>query len=382
MRKGIYLSVFLLEIIVLASSLFATSSAVADDEINIDSLRKVYSRSSDRWPKPTLDAGVIFRELEMLPDPPINANKDSLKPTILLGRTLFFDPRLSGSNQISCSSCHNQDLFWTDGRKLALGHDHQRNKRSTPSLENVWAQKRLFWDGRAKSLAEQAFLPIASDIEMHQDIKKLPKKLWKIKGYRNLFQAAYGTSGIDAEKIMNALSIFQQTLSSGRSNFDFFMGGLSSRLTDQEVLGLHLFRTKARCINCHNGPFLTDGEFHNLGQTFYGNPTKEDLGLYNTTKNPADVGKFRTPGLRNAGRTHPWFHRGQFDHLGAMMIMYNSGFDVPSPSPENLKNPMYPRLSPHIKPLNLSASEINAIIAFIESLNSNPDAAEPPELPK
>lgn len=382
MHKGIYFSIVLLEIIFLTFSLSNQAEEVKNTDIPIDSLRKIYSRSSDRWPKPTLDSGVVFHELDILPDPPITAEADSLKETILLGRTLFFDPRLSGSNQISCSSCHNPDLFWTDGRKLALGHDHLRNTRSTPSLENVWAQKKLFWDGRANSLSEQAFLPISSAIEMHQEIKKLPKKLWKIKGYRDLFQAAYGNPKISSERIMNALSVFQQTISSNRSNFDFFMAGLSSRLTDEEVLGMHLFRTKGRCINCHNGPLFTDGEFHNLGQTFYGDKAKEDLGLYNTTKNPANVGKFKTPGLRNSGRTHPWFHRGQFDHMGAMMIMYNAAFGVKEPTAEQLKDPMFPKLSPHIKPLNLTSDEQNAIIAFVESLNSNPDNTEPPVLPK
>lgn len=348
----------------------------------LDSLRKVYSRSSDRWPTPTIDSGIVFRELGILPDPPLNADMDSVKYLVDLGKTLFFDPRLSGSNQISCSSCHNPDLFWTDGRRLALGHDHQRNTRSTQTIENVWFQKKLFWDGRAETLEEQAKFPITSDIEMHQDMKKIPGKLRKIKGYKPLFTLAYGDAQITEDRVLHALSIFQQTVSSHYTTFDFFLGGQSSRLTDQELLGMHLFRTKARCINCHNGPLLTDGQFHNLGQTFYGDSIRQDLGLYTTTKNPADVGKFRTPSLRNVTRTHPWFHRGQFTHLVPVLVFYNIAFNVKPPTEEQLKDPLFPKLSPHIKPLGLTGAEQAAIIAFLESLASNPDTDSPPALPK
>ena len=348
----------------------------------LDSLRKVYSRSFDRWPAPHIDSGIVFRELGILSEPPLRADLDSVRYLVDLGRTLFFDPRLSGSNQISCSSCHNLDLFWTDGRKLALGHDHQRNIRSTQTIENVWFQKKLFWDGRAATLEEQARLPIGADVEMHQEIKKIPGKLRKIKGYRSLFTLAYGDAGITEMRILKALSIFQQTVSSNYTSFDFFLAGMSSRLTDQELFGLHLFRTKGRCINCHNGPLLTDGQFHNLGQTFYGDSLKQDLGLYNTTKNPEDVGKFRTPGLRNVMRTHPWFHRGQFTHLVPMMVFYNAAFNITPPTVEQLKDPMFPKLSPHIKPLGLTGAEQSAIIAFLESLTSNPDDTDSPVLPK
>lgn len=348
----------------------------------IDSLRKVYSRSSDRWPAPTIDSGVVFREIGLLPDPPLNAKMDSLKYLAALGKTLFFDPRLSGSNQISCGSCHNPDLFWTDGRRLALGHDHQQNTRSTQTIENIWFQKKLFWDGRANSLEEQAKFPITSEIEMHQKLSKIPGKLRKIKGYKPLFLNAYGDTHITEYRILHALSIFQQTVSSHYTTFDFFVGGLSSRLSDQELLGMHLFRTKARCINCHNGPLFTDGQFHNLGQTFYKDSLREDLGLYNTTKNPEDVGKFRTPGLRNVTRTHPWFHRGQFTHLVPVLVFYNTAFNVPPPTAEQRKDPLFPKLSPLIKPLGLTGTEQAAIIAFLESLASNPDNDPPPALPK
>src|SRR5690606_15308009 len=133
------------------------------------------SRPPAQWPAPFLDQEAVFTELGPLPVSPIN--KDSLKEEIQLGRVLFHDPRLSGSNQISCSSCHAVDLNWTDGRRVAVGTDHKTTSRNTPSIQNTWFQKALFWDGRATSLEEQAPISIANPHEMNQNPAELPAKL-------------------------------------------------------------------------------------------------------------------------------------------------------------------------------------------------------------
>ncbi len=160
---------------------FQSVSFNSGNELSIDSLRKVYSKSTSQWPKPTLDEGAVFQELGELPSSPVNLKNDSVSKVAELGKILFFDPRLSGSNQISCSSCHAPDLHWADGRQVSIGHDHLTNIRNSPSLENVWSVKKLFWDGRANSLEEQAQNPVEAHNEMRQDIKALPKKLGKIK---------------------------------------------------------------------------------------------------------------------------------------------------------------------------------------------------------
>jgi len=340
-----------------------------DDELSIDSLRKVYSKPTDQWPKPTVDKDAVFQELGELPPSPVDLKNDSVKNVVELGKILFFDPRLSGSNQISCSSCHAPDLHWTDGRQVSVGHDHLTNIRNAPSLENVWFYKRLFWDGRATSLEEQAESPVAAHNEMHQDMKVLPKKLNKIKGYQPYFAAAFGSKEITNKRIFESLATFQRSIISRRTPFDRFLANDKKALSDQQLVGLHLFRTKARCINCHNGPLFTDNEFHNDGLTYYGRKY-EDLGLYNVTKKPEDVGKFKTPGLRNVMKTAPWFHNGLFPDMDGVMNMYNVGMPNQRVKPEQVNDPLLPKNDKLLKGLMLSKAEKDAVISFLDALSS------------
>jgi len=348
---------------------FQSANFNEEDDLSIDSLRKVYSKPTDQWPKPTVDQGAVFQELGELPFSPVDLKNDSVKKIVELGKILFFDPRLSGSNQISCSSCHAPDLHWADGRQVSVGHDHLSNIRNAPSLENVWFYKRLFWDGRANSLKEQAVSPVAAHNEMHQNIKALPKKLVKIKGYQPLFKGAFGSKEVTNERIFESLATFQRSIVSRRSPFDRFLAKDKKALTDQQLMGLHLFRTKARCINCHNGPLFTDNEFHNDGLTYYGRKY-EDLGLYNVTKKPEDVGKFKTPGLRNVMKTAPWFHNGLFPNIDGVMNMYNIGMPVQRVRPEQKNDPLLPKNDKLLKGLMLSKAEKDAVISFLDALTS------------
>jgi len=350
--------------------------------IHPDSLRSIYSKPSNQWPKPEIDSGINWEELGILPPSPLAGAKDSLQTVIALGKILFYDPRLSGSNQISCISCHAPEMNWADGRKVSLGHNQAANSRNSPSLENVWALKKLFWDGRASSLEDQLTGPIASDIEMHQDLKKLSGKLSKIKGYRPLFTAAFGDKKITQDRIIKALSTYEKTFTSRKSDFDYFLEGNKKRMTDQQLEGLHLFRTKARCMNCHNGPLFTDNDFHNLGLTYYGRDKYEDLGRYTITKKPEDVGKFKTPGLRNVLRTRPWFHNGLFDNIEGVMNMYSNGMPQPKPTPAQLNDPLFPQTDIHIKRLNLTKTEKEAIISFLGAITTEPWGISAPVLPE
>ena len=348
---------------------FQSTNFNDDEELSIDSLRKVYSKPTDEWPKPTVDKGAVFQELGELPPSPVDLKNDSVKKVVELGKILFFDPRLSGSNQISCSSCHAPDLHWSDGRQVSVGHDHLTNIRNAPSLENVWFYKRLFWDGRAASLEEQAESPVAAHNEMHQDMKTLSKKLSKIKGYQPFFVDAFGSKTITNKRIFESLATFQRSIVSRRTPFDRFLARDKKALTDQQLVGLHLFRTKARCINCHNGPLFTDNEFHNDGLTYF-KRKYEDLGLYNVTKKPEDVGKFKTPGLRNVMKTAPWFHNGLFPDMDGVMNMYNVGMPVQRVRAEQVNDPLLPKNDKLLKGLMLSKAEKDAVVSFLEALSS------------
>lgn len=153
-------------------------------------LRRIYSRPSNEWPKPFIDSGIIWNELAALPESPLEKYKDSLKHIIELGKILFFDPRLSGSGKISCATCHQPELNWTDGKEKSVGHEGAINKRNSPTIQNTWFYHRLFWDGRAKDLQDQAFAPIVSESEMGSDMPQVMMKLRRINEYKDLFKKA------------------------------------------------------------------------------------------------------------------------------------------------------------------------------------------------
>lgn len=345
-----------------------------------DSLRILYAQDPKNWPAPWVDAGVDWEELGLLPRDS-NLAKTFANPKVILGKTLFFDPRLSGSNQISCASCHEPDLSWGDGRTLSIGHDHLPGTRNTNSLLNIGLFKELFWDGRSKSLEDQAINPIATLHEMNQEPPALGYKLSQIEGYKPLFEAAYGDAKINLDRIVDALATFQRTIRSRKSRFDEFLEGRYTRMTDLEIEGLHLFRTKARCINCHNGPLMSDQKYHNLGLTYYGRKY-EDLGRYLVTEDPQDVGKFRTPSLRDVMRTRPWMHNGLFDEIEGILNMYIAGMPQPRPTEAQKNDPLFPKTDTLLKPLDINQHEKKALMAFLEAITASPVRVERPTLPK
>lgn len=377
-----YVPAFLFVTIITMGSIFSfsgNSSYTSASQSLIDSLRQRYLRSPDTWPRPQVGVGVAYKELGVIPSSPLNV--DSLKNEIELGKVLFHDPRLSSSNQISCFSCHAPELNWTDGRRVAIGHDHLRTRRNTPSIENAWAQKNYFWDGRANTLEEQAPHSISNPLEMNQDPAELPQKLSQINGYKELFSKAFGTEDITLDKMTTALATFQKTLVSQKSDFDHFLEGESKRLSDQQVHGFHLFRTKARCVTCHNGPFFTDGNFHNIGMTHY-QESNEDLGRYHITMDPKDVGKFKTPSLRNVMRTSPWFHNGLFDDIHEVIDKYNEGMDRPLRKPGQENDPNFPVTTHLLNPLGLNPQEKLAIVEFLKAISTTPIKLQEPVLPQ
>lgn len=378
MKKGLVILILVFSFLLVLS--FRSVEFIGNAE-TVDSLRKKYTQPINKWPKPTIDKGINYVEFGLLPEIAIDLSVDSNRNRVELGKILFFDPRLSASNEISCASCHKPELNFTDGLDVSLGHKKAKNTRNSPSLENVAFYKTLFWDGRAQTLEEQANGPLSSEVEMHQDMKVLPKKLRKIKGYRKLFANAFGDERIDNDRVLKSIADFQRTLISGLSDFDKFISGDKQALTDQQIVGLNLFRTKARCMNCHFGPLFTDQDFHNLGLSNFGEKN-QDLGRYLATKKPEDVGKFKTPGLRNVMKTGPWFHNGSVNNMETLMGLYNMGMPFPAFTMAQLDDPLLPKHDKLLRGIRLSNSEINAVIAFLHSLSSPNPKIDIPKLPR
>ncbi len=356
MRKATLFSIFIIVVIILGSF------TIRDDSTT--SLRRMYSRPAAEWPKPFVDEGVKWRELGKLPGTPLAGKMDSLHHLVNLGKVLFFEPRLSGSGKISCVTCHNPELSWTDHKERSIGHADAINKRNSPTILNSWFYERLFWDGRSTSLEDQAFGPINSESEMNGDMPGLPRKLRQIKAYAALFDSAFGDASINPNRITEALAVFQRTIVSRESRFDEFLEGNSGALTNSELRGLHLFRTKARCINCHNGPLLADNLFHQNG--FGG----EDKGFFFVTHLDTDLGKFKTPSLRDVNFTGPWMHSGQEKKLEGIIEKYNKAEFPEKPAVDKL-----------IRPLGLTKSEKKDLLAFLKAISAPPPVFEKPVLP-
>ncbi|NOT58348.1 MAG: c-type cytochrome [Deltaproteobacteria bacterium] len=283
-----------------------------------------------------------------------------------LGKTLFFDPRLSGSNWISCATCHNPALSWGDGLPKAIGHGMTELTRRTPAIWNLaWATS-LFWDGRTASLEEQALGPIAAQAEMNLSLDKMVAKLKGIPQYGPLFASAYANEPISEKTVAKALATFERTVISGKAPFDRWMEGDESAVSAAAKQGFVLFNTKANCVACHSGWRLTDDSFHDVGLA------GEDRGRGTQLEGIEEAQfTFKTPTLRNVERRAPYMHDGATPTLEAVIDLYNRGGDVRRPS-----------LSPQIKPLHLTAKEEQDLLAFLHTLTSVDAPVTVPTLPQ
>jgi cytochrome c peroxidase len=286
---------------------------------------------------------------------------------IALGKTLFFDPRLSGSNWISCASCHNPSRGWSDGLPTGIGHGMQVLKRATPALLNCGFNTTLMWDGRAPSLEEQALGPIAAEAEMNQDLPGLVRKLSAIPGYLPMFEAAYTGEGISEKTIGKAIAAYERTILSGESPFDRWRKG-DARAVDASVKrGFAVFEGKGKCVKCHEGFNFTDNGFHNLGLRNTGG--EEDVGRFAQRPVKVAYGAFRTPTLRDVELTSPYMHNGIYGTLEEVVEHYDRGGDVT----ENL--------SPNMTPLGLSEREKADLVSFMKSLTGKQMVVTLPQLP-
>lgn len=290
------------------------------------------------------------------PNTYVPADNPLTKEKIELGRALFFDKRMSKDNTIACASCHMAKKGFGDGMPVSTGIKGQKGGRSAPVSFNRVYSKAQFWDGRAATLEDQSIGPFANPIEHgFASHDEMVAKMKKMPGYRKLFQEVFGGE-ITIQDVGRAVASFQRTILSGNSAVDKYdLGGDQNALSDSAKRGLELFRGKARCTRCHSGFNFTDEKFHNLGIGWDDN--KVDLGRYMETKNPEDIGAFKTPTLREIARTAPYMHDGRFKTLEEVVKFYNQG-GVKNPHQDNT-----------IIPLEMTDEEQQDLVAMLKSLN-------------
>ncbi len=282
-----------------------------------------------------------------------------------LGKILFFDPRLSGTNTMACSTCHNPLLGFGDGLPRAIGAGGKILPRHTPSLLNVAFSQNLQWDSEFTHLEDQALNPIRKNTEMNQDLKRLPGELKKIKGYVALFAEAFPGEEISTQNIARALAAFQRTIISGNSPWENFISGDDNALSLDARMGLVLFHEKARCHSCHMGWTLSDGALYDVGHK------GDDRGRGALTKHYYENFKFRNPALLDVATHPPYMHDGSLATLADVVEFYDRGGDVKRPT-----------LSSDVRPLNLTSQEKAQLLAFLNALTSKQEPMTTPDLPE
>lgn len=282
---------------------------------------------------------------------------------INLGKTLFFDHRLSKNKNQSCATCHNPNLGFGEGMSHGFGTKGNKLGRNTPHIYNLAWATTFFWDGRSETLEDQAVGPIEAEGEMAMPMPKFLERVRSIKGYKPLIKKAFGDEKISKDRVASAIASFERTIIVDDTPFDKYLAGDKTAMTPKAIEGLDLFKGKALCIQCHDGPNLTDDSFHNLGID------DKDLGRGKIIKDKSLNGAFKTPGLRNVLMTAPYMHNGQEGSIEDVIRFYNKGGG---------KGPNKDKL---MVPLNLTEQEIFSLIAFMGSLNQKLDIF-PPKLPK
>ena len=286
---------------------------------------------------------------------------------IRLGQHLFYDPILSSTNTMSCSSCHLPEKAFTDGLAFSQGAQGEFTSRSSMSLVNsAYSTNRLFWDGRTETLESQALLPVEDEIELIHDWDEVEEDLKNHPTYPKMFREAFGIEDSDEitrDLATKALAQFQRIIISGNSRYDKWENG--GVFTDEELMGFELFFERnplirdAECGHCHNAPLFTTNLFDDNGlQDATTLDEYTDIGFAAVTGKDSDYGKMRIPTLRNIELTAPYMHDGRFETLEEVMDFYNEGVHFT------------PNSSPFVvdSGLGLTEEQKSAIIAFMKSL--------------
>lgn len=323
-----------------------------------------------------------------LPPPATPPNNPSTPQKVALGKALFFDKRLSKDGKMSCATCHQPDKAFTDNLVVAKGLNGRLGVRNTPSLLNAVYAESLFWEGRRTSLETQAMDPFTNPIEHGMSgHTALLQVIQQSTDYRSLVKEAYGLpiKKMDTTHVANALASFQRSLVSGNSTFDRYQYGQDkSALSHSSLKGLDIFQNRAKCSSCHTigqgSALFTDNAFHRLGignkkiesrlaeltaeftanpslsidQAFLKRPELAELGRFLVTKNPNDIGRFKTPSLRNVALTAPYMHDGSVATLeeAVELEIYYRGIEAN-------------------RPLVLTTQEKLDLLEFLKSLTSS-----------
>jgi cytochrome c peroxidase len=305
----------------------------------------------------------LFTMSRTFPIPDLPRDNPLITERVTLGERLFHDTALSRDGTISCATCHQADAAFTDRQPVSTGIGKRRGDRNAMPLFNLAWKREFFWDGRARSLREQVLMPIQDHREMDESLDRICEKLTASPVYPPMFQAAFRSPGVSAEKISLALEQFLLTLSARDSKLDRALSGKAA-LSDDEKRGFELFMTEyeprtgqygADCFHCHGGALFTDHQFHNNGLD------ANEPGRAGVTHLPGDDGKFSTPSLRNVALTAPYMHDGRFATLEEVVEHYSSGIHhSPTLDPNLAKHPE--------KGLNLSTADKAALVAFLKSL--------------
>ncbi|HEY5798789.1 MAG TPA: cytochrome c peroxidase [Burkholderiaceae bacterium] len=308
----------------------------------------------------------------MLPKQPAHpANNAPSADRVELGKMLFFDPRLSRDGNISCASCHNPSLGWSDGLATGRGFQGQLLGRASPTIVNTAFNSIHMWDGRKKTLEDQALGPMEAAPEMNTDFDRFFAWINTNAGYKAAFAKAYPGEAIGPDTLKRAIAAFERTIVSRNSPFDRWVAGDKKAMTPAQLRGMSLFndREKTNCVACHSAPNFTDNGFHNLGLASFGGD-KPDLGRFEHKKVALMKGAFKTPTLRDVERTAPYFHDGSAKTLMDVMDHYAKGGVVRT------------NISPNIKALALTQQDKEDLVAFMKALTSPAVPLTYPVLPQ
>ena len=306
-------------------------------------------------------------EIPELPALPLGLNPDLVQipennvvtpPKAALGWQLFYDPRLSADETISCASCHLSHAGFADPRRRSVGVGGAVGGRNALSVVNAALSAVQFWDGRAASLEDQVLAPIQNPIEMANTLEGVEARLNAIPGYQQQFTAVFSAERITAQLIAEAITTFERMVLSANSPWDRWEQNRDeTAVSDAARRGEELFRGKARCARCHVGSNYTNapfGLFHNIGVGMA--DSEPDLGRFAVTGSDEDRGAFKTPGLRNIVETAPYMHDGSLGTLAEVIDFYDRGGEP------------NPWLDPQMRALGLTEQEKQDLRVFLEAL--------------
>jgi len=277
-----------------------------------------------------------------------------------LGKLLFSEKLLSRDSSVSCASCHRPEFAFADSTAFSIGINGTPTLRNTPSVLNMSNRPYFFWDGRARTLEEQALMPVKHPGEMGLPIPEAVERLNRSPYYSRYFRRVFGKSP-DSASLSEAFAAFEQTLETDDSRFDRWGEG-KAELSASEERGRQLFvGSKAKCFDCHLFEDFTHDEFRNIG--LFDGRSLNDSGRYLVSRDPADLGAFKTPGLRNVALTAPYMHNGLFATLEEVIEFYN---DPRKKVPDAIGTDSLLR-----KPLGLTAQEQQDLVAFLKTLTDS-----------